>query len=91
VSGLTGGAGSAVGRGTRCKTVVKPPGRRSTGSGVLMQGKYNHKSIPSSSIPPLLKDTVSRDIAFYFKVYKFKSVLYVRPLMVFKSIYFVVL
>jgi hypothetical protein len=35
--------------------------------------------------------TVSRDIAFYFKVYQFKSVLSVRLLMVFKLIYFVAL
>jgi hypothetical protein len=39
----------------------------------------------------LVKGTVSRDIAFYFKVNKFKSILSVRPLMVFKLIYFVVL
>jgi hypothetical protein len=32
------------------------------------------------------KGTVSQDIAFYFRVYKFKSVLSVRPLMVFKFI-----
>ncbi len=38
-----------------------------------------------------LKDTVSPDIVFYFRVYKFKSVLYVRPLIVFKFVYFVVL
>jgi hypothetical protein len=38
-----------------------------------------------------IKGTVSRDNAFYFKVYKFKSVLSVRPLMVLKLIYFVVL
>ncbi len=30
-----------------------------------------------------LKGTVSPDIVFYFRVYKFKSVLIVRPLMVF--------
>ncbi len=37
------------------------------------------------------KGTVSPDIVFYFRVYKFKSVLLVRPLMVFKSVYFLVL
>jgi hypothetical protein len=37
------------------------------------------------------KGTVSPDIAFYFRVYKFKSVLSVRPLMIFKFVYFVVL
>ncbi len=35
--------------------------------------------------------TVSRDIAFYFKVYQFKLILSVRLLMVFKLIYFVAL
>jgi hypothetical protein len=39
----------------------------------------------------VLKGTVSPDIVFYFKVYKFKSVLLVRLLMVFKFVYFVVL
>ncbi len=39
----------------------------------------------------LIKGTVSPDIVFYFRVHKFKSVLSVRPLMVFKVIYFVVL
>ncbi len=38
-----------------------------------------------------IKGTVSPDIVFYFEVYKFKSVLLVRPLMVFKFVYFVVL
>jgi hypothetical protein len=38
-----------------------------------------------------LKGTVSPDIVFYFKVYKLKSVLLVRPLIVFKLVYFVVL
>jgi hypothetical protein len=38
-----------------------------------------------------LKGTVSPDIAFYFRVYKFKTVLSVRPLMVFKFLYFIVL
>jgi hypothetical protein len=38
-----------------------------------------------------LKGTVSPDIVFYFRVYKFKSVLLVRPLMVFRFVYFVVL
>ncbi len=38
-----------------------------------------------------LKGTVLPDIAFHFRVYKFKSVLSVRPLMVFKFVYFVVL
>ncbi len=37
------------------------------------------------------KGTVSPDIVFYFRVHKFKSVLSVRPLMVFKVVYFVVL
>jgi hypothetical protein len=39
----------------------------------------------------VLKGTVSPDIVFYFKVYQFKSVLLVRPLMVLKLVYFVVL
>jgi hypothetical protein len=39
----------------------------------------------------LLKGIVSPDIAFYPRVYKFQSVLFVRPLVVFKFIYFVVL
>jgi hypothetical protein len=39
----------------------------------------------------MLKGTISPDIVFYFKIYKFKSVLLVRPLMVFKFVYFVVL
>jgi hypothetical protein len=34
------------------------------------------------------KGTVSPDIAFYFTVYKFKSVLSVRLLMVYKFVYF---
>jgi hypothetical protein len=38
-----------------------------------------------------IKGTVSPDNVFNFKVYKFKSVLLVRPLMVFKLVYFVVL
>ncbi len=38
-----------------------------------------------------LKGTVSPDIVFYFRVYKFKSVFHVRPLMVFRFVYFVVL
>ncbi len=38
-----------------------------------------------------LKGTVSLDIAFYFRVYIFKTVLSVRQLMVFKFVYFVVL
>jgi hypothetical protein len=37
------------------------------------------------------KGTVSPDIAFYFTVYKLKSVLSVRPLMAYKFVYFVVL
>ncbi len=37
------------------------------------------------------KGTVSPDIVFYFRVYKFKVVLLVRLLMVFKFVYFVVL
>jgi hypothetical protein len=39
----------------------------------------------------LFKCTDSRDITFYFKGYKFKSALPVKPLMVFKFIYFIVL
>jgi hypothetical protein len=39
----------------------------------------------------LIKGTVSPDIVFYFRVYKFKPVLLVRPLMIFKFVYFVVL
>jgi hypothetical protein len=35
--------------------------------------------------------TVSQDIAFYFRVSKFKSVLSIRPLMVFLLIYFIVI
>jgi hypothetical protein len=35
--------------------------------------------------------TFSPDIVFYFIVYKFKSLLLVRRLMVFKFVYFVVL
>jgi hypothetical protein len=38
-----------------------------------------------------LKGTVSPDIVFYFRVHKFKPVLSIRPLMVFKVVYFVVL
>ncbi len=38
-----------------------------------------------------IKGTVSSDIVFYFEVYKYKSVLLVRPLMVFKFVNFVVL
>jgi hypothetical protein len=37
------------------------------------------------------KGTVSPDIEFNFRVYKFKSVLLVRSLMVFKFVYFVIL
>jgi hypothetical protein len=37
------------------------------------------------------KGRVSPDIVFYFKVYKSKSVLSVRPLMVFQFVYFVIL
>jgi hypothetical protein len=36
-----------------------------------------------------IKGTVSPEFVFYFRVYKFKSVLLVRPHMVFKSVYFV--
>jgi hypothetical protein len=39
----------------------------------------------------MLKGTVSPNIVFYFRVYKFKSVLLIRLLMVFKFVYFVVL
>jgi hypothetical protein len=39
----------------------------------------------------MFKGTVSSDIAFYFRVYKFDTVFSVRPLMVFKFVYFVVL
>jgi hypothetical protein len=39
----------------------------------------------------VVKGTVSPDIVFYFRVFKFKSLLLVRPLMVFKFVYFVVL
>ncbi len=39
----------------------------------------------------VFKGTVSPDIVFYFRVYKFKSVLLVRPLMVLKLVYFMVL
>ncbi len=38
-----------------------------------------------------LKGTVPPDIAFYFRVYKLKSVLSVRRLMAYKFVYFVVL
>jgi hypothetical protein len=38
-----------------------------------------------------VKGKVSQDIVFYFRVYKFKSVLLLRPLMVFKFVYFLVL
>ncbi len=38
-----------------------------------------------------LKGTVSPDLAFYFRIYTFKPVLSVRPLMVFKFVYFIVL
>ncbi len=38
-----------------------------------------------------VKGTVSPDIAFYFRVYIFKTVLSVRQLTVFKFVYFVVL
>ncbi len=38
-----------------------------------------------------IKGTVSPDIAFYFRVYEFKTVLSVRPLMVFEFVCFVVL
>jgi hypothetical protein len=37
------------------------------------------------------KGTVSPDIALYLRVYQFKSVLYVRPLRVYKFVYFVVI
>jgi hypothetical protein len=38
----------------------------------------------------VIKGTVSPDIVFYLRVYEFKSVLLVRPLMVFKFVYLVV-
>ncbi len=38
-----------------------------------------------------MNGTVSPNIVFNFRVYKFKTVLSVRPLMVFKFVYFVVL
>jgi hypothetical protein len=38
-----------------------------------------------------LKGTVSPDNAFYFRVYKLKAVLSVRPLMAYTFVYFVVL
>jgi hypothetical protein len=44
-----------------------------------------------SAFQVLGKGTVSPDIVFYFQIYKFKSLLLVRPLMVFKFVYFVVL
>jgi hypothetical protein len=37
-----------------------------------------------------IKGTVSPDIAFYFRVYKLKAVLSVRPLMAYTFVYFVV-
>ncbi len=37
------------------------------------------------------KGTVSPDTVFYFRVSKFKSVLLVKPLIVFNLVYFVVL
>jgi hypothetical protein len=55
---------------------------------VKQYGSSLKVEVPSSR---LLKGTVSREIAFYLNVYKFKSVLSLRPLMVFKFIYFVVL
>ncbi len=39
----------------------------------------------------MFKETDSPDIPFYFRVYKLKSVLSVRPLMASKFVYFVVL
>jgi hypothetical protein len=36
----------------------------------------------------VFKGTVSQDIVFYFRVYTFKSVLLVRPLMVFNFFLF---
>jgi hypothetical protein len=54
----------------------------------------NHKDIIVSlflSLQEDIKGTVSPDIEFYFRVYKFKTVLSVRPLMVFEFVYFVVL
>jgi hypothetical protein len=50
---------------------------------MIQRHRYNNKNICIS----LLKGTVSPDIIFYFRVYKFKSVLLVRPLMVFKFVY----
>ncbi len=38
----------------------------------------------------LFEGTVSPDIVFYFRVYKLKSVLLVRPLLVFTFFYYVV-
>jgi hypothetical protein len=49
------------------------------------------EKLSANSKPFGVKGTVSPDIVFYFRVYKFKSVLFVRPLMVFKFVYFVVL
>jgi hypothetical protein len=49
----------------------------------------NHKDIIVSlflSLQEDIKGTVSPDIAFYFRVYEFKTVLSVRPLMVFEFV-----
>jgi hypothetical protein len=55
--------------------------------------KYIVKKLRSKNIQDLsgypFKGTLSPDIVFYFKVYKFKSVLLVWPLIVFKFFYFV--
>jgi hypothetical protein len=55
--------------------------------------KYKVKKLRSKNIQDLsgypFKGTLSPDIVFYFIVYKFKSVLLVRLLMVFKFVYFV--
>jgi hypothetical protein len=43
-----------------------------------------------NSLSSRIKGTVSPDIVFYFRAYKIKLVLLVRPLMVFEFVYFVI-
>jgi hypothetical protein len=62
---------------------------------IYTKGACKSKCPHQLTSPPLpsqlFEATVSPDIPFYFRVYKFKSTLSVRPLIVLKFVYLVIL
>jgi hypothetical protein len=74
--------------GNRIKFYERPRQHILRGGPVATETTFVPTSL-SSANP--FKGTVSLDIAFYFRVYKLKSVLSVRPIMAYKFVYFVVL